>query len=162
MTAAPASRQRRASSPISSARSGRFGFCARVVSAPTMAAVRMTGARGPAGVILQQPLHAGRPDVIVAGAVQPLVLHDEALRREVRAVPDVALARGKVEFGAGLGRHAEADVARAAIAHLRVRHAMLDDLERGPALHALVVDRRASGDERGKEGRKAGKPCSHA
>src|SRR5215470_7379520 len=47
ITAAPASRQRRASSPISSAVSGRFGFWARVVSAPTMAAVRITGARAP-------------------------------------------------------------------------------------------------------------------
>ena len=43
MTLAPASRQRAASSPNSSAVTGRWGVISRVVSAPQMAAVMMAG-----------------------------------------------------------------------------------------------------------------------
>lgn len=79
------------------------------------------------------------------------VLDDEVLNREIAGEPDMALAGREVELGVGLRAHAEPDIRRALVAHDRVRHVVLDDLQLRPALDFFVADDRASGGERGEE-----------
>src|SRR5688572_21949813 len=95
--------------------------------------------------------------MVVAAAMQPLVL-DDAARREALAKPDVAAPLHEIEFRAGKRQRAEADVLAAAREHRLHGNVMLDDLELGPARHALMVHRRAPGEQRGKDGEGSSHP----
>src|SRR5688572_31715867 len=97
----------------------------------------------------EEALHVGRAHVVVARAMQALVLDDRA-RGEALREPDVATARDQIEFGTRERQRSRARVLLAARDHLFGRHAMLDDLQLGPALDALMSDRRAAGDDEEK------------
>src|SRR5690242_4074171 len=104
MTAAPASRQRAASSAISSAVSGKKGVWARVTSAPTMAAVRIASGHS-SGTALRKVLdritkdgYCRRPKGELAALVRPptsqawLEPRDEAAHRRGGVASHLALA----------------------------------------------------------------------
>jgi hypothetical protein len=89
--------------------------------------------------------------MVITAAVKPLVLDQLASRREVRAVPDVALPCLEVELDARLRGHAETGVLRTAVAHLRLGHMVLDDLQLRPSRHLLMSDHGACSDEEKKD-----------
>lgn len=76
---------------------------------------------------------------------------DEGLRRrEIGAEPDMAPPGGEIELGAGLDIHEGGRVRGAPLPHDGVRDVVLDDLQVGPTLDALVADRRATGQGKKK------------
>lgn len=99
---------------------------------------------------LQHPGHDAFPDVVVALAVQPLVVDERLRRREIGAEPDVAPGGREVELCAGFHVHKRGRVRSAAVAHDLMRDVVLDNLEGRPALDALVADRRAPGQDKQK------------
>ena len=96
--------------------------------------------------------------MVEASTVQVLVLDERLGRREVGAEPDMALAAGEIELGARFRADERRGVLHAAIAHDAVGHAVLDDLQLGPAFDALVADHGAAGRQRAK---KKGSDGSH-
>lgn len=123
------------------------------------AAGRAGCSRGDALALMrfEKAFHVGRADVVVARAVQPLVLDDGA-RCEALGEPDVAAACGQVELRARERQRCRADVLLAARNHLFSGHAMLDDPQLRPALDALVIDHRAGRD--GEEKNRGQSPIS--
>jgi len=79
--------------------------------------------------------------MVVAAAMQPLVLDDAAQRLATR-----------LNSAQASGSEPEAGVLAAADVHRLCAHVMLDDLKLGPAFHALMGNRRASGNERDQDG----------
>src|SRR5688572_6327426 len=104
------------------------------------------GAAHLADVGFEEALHVGRADVVVARAMHALVLDDRA-RSEALREPDVAASRDQIELGARERQRGRARVLLAARDHLFRRHAVLDDLQLGPALDALMSYRRAADEE---------------